>query len=53
MTRTIKTAKELNDNNKEIMIAYLHFLHMVEHLERTRRIKAHWVGAYPRQHWIN
>lgn len=54
-------ARNLNAVNKEILLAYLHFLHMTEHLPytRTRRwdwvyrnIQAHWVGAYPRQHWV-
>ena len=59
MRKTIQTARELSENNKEILIAYLHFLHMIEHLERPRRwdwayrnIQAHWVGAYPRWHWV-
>lgn len=59
MTKGIKEAKDLNENNKEILIAFLHFLHMTEHLQRQRRwdwayrnIQAHWAGAYPRHHWV-
>lgn len=55
----IGRAKNLSDTNKEILIAYLHFLHMTEHLKRPRRwdwayrtIQAHWVGSSPRQHWV-
>lgn len=57
----IGRAKNLSETNKEILIAYLHFLHMTEHLPHTRKrrwdwayrnIQAHWAGAYPRQHWV-
>lgn len=55
----IEQAKNLSEINKEILIAYLHFLHMNEHLHRVRpwdwvyrNIQAHWVRAEVQAHWV-
>lgn len=55
----IEKAKKLNEINRQVLLSYLHFLHMVEHMQTARlwdrayrNIPAHWVGAYPRQHWV-
>ncbi len=55
----IGQAAKLSAVSKEILIAYLHFLHMIEHLGRAgvrtwpyRTMQAHWIGAAPRAHWV-
>lgn len=57
----IRTAKHLNPGNQEILLAYLHFLHMTEHLPHTRvrardwayrTITVHWVRPVQRAHWV-
>lgn len=47
----IGRAKKLSGKNKDVLIAYLHFLHLVEHLGNARSIKAHWVNPDRRFHW--
>jgi hypothetical protein len=55
----IEKAKGLNKNNQEVFLAFLHFLHMTEHLGRPRQkewvyknIQAHWVRSKPVAYWV-
>lgn len=48
----IAKAKSLNKTNREILIAYLHLLHMQEYLHRASALQAHWVRAEHCAHWV-
>lgn len=54
----IENAKNLSPENREILLAYLHLLHMQERLLLAhswdwayRTIQAHWVLPEIRYHW--
>lgn len=55
----IEKAKDLNNRNREILLAYLHLLHMQERLLIAhawdwayRNFQAHWVLPPNRYHWV-
>jgi len=56
----IGRARKLSEIKKDIFLAYLHLLHVTEHLEKVRpsnwayrNIQAHWVRSKSyRAHWL-
>jgi len=55
----IAKARNLNNHNRKILLAYLHALHMQELLTSPRdpqwvyrTLQAHWVKSAPSIHWV-
>jgi hypothetical protein len=46
----IGKARSLSENNKDIFLAFLHMLHVTEHLNAVR--PASWVYRNIQAHWV-